>query len=117
MLGRGLRIMPGKKDCKVLDFTDKHHQVCTYVCTRPRIYCTCWPYSLTYPSVLYALILIPHVSQGVVCACHDRSWNANSLTLPGCSASDPNRWCLLQTLLVFPCVAMPRLLLLTLNAT
>lgn len=27
MLGRGLRIMPGKKDCLVLDFTDKYHQV------------------------------------------------------------------------------------------
>lgn len=26
MLGRGLRIMPGKKDCLVLDFTDKYHQ-------------------------------------------------------------------------------------------
>jgi superfamily II DNA or RNA helicase len=28
MLGRGLRIMPGKQDCLVLDFTDKYHQVC-----------------------------------------------------------------------------------------
>lgn len=27
MLGRGLRIMPGKADCMVLDFTDRYHQV------------------------------------------------------------------------------------------
>jgi hypothetical protein len=27
MLGRGLRIMPGKRECMVLDFTDKYHQV------------------------------------------------------------------------------------------
>lgn len=31
MLGRGLRIMPGKKDCLVLDFTDKYHQVGVFV--------------------------------------------------------------------------------------
>lgn len=27
MLGRGLRIMPGKTDCLVLDFTDEYNQV------------------------------------------------------------------------------------------
>ena len=27
MLGRGLRIAPGKTDCVVLDFTDKYNQV------------------------------------------------------------------------------------------
>ena len=27
MLGRGLRIMPGKSDCLVLDFTDNDHEV------------------------------------------------------------------------------------------
>lgn len=31
MLGRGLRIFPSKKDCLVLDFTDKYHTVGTRI--------------------------------------------------------------------------------------
>jgi hypothetical protein len=55
MLGRGLRIMPGKQDCLVLDFTDKYHQVWA-VCGDQRPI-TCKSSSCLVSSILLSRLL------------------------------------------------------------